>query len=145
MGREMGAFLWLAVFILANGALNLITRGRLAATGIDFILPATVLVAHENGILWGMGAAACIIAAHYLTALNKLHYFPFALVAGMSAAVAAGLSASGLAGSTLLGILAYHVATLIMMIAVNGRIGLRYVIFTATNIAFSAVVLAQFW
>ena len=141
----MGAFLWLAVFILANGAINLLTRGKLAMTGIDFILPATVLVAHESGILWGMGAAACIIAAHYLTALNKLHYFPFALVAGMSAAVAAGLSNGGIAGATLLGILAYHISTFFMVLAVNGRVGLRYVIFTATNIAFTASVIGFFY
>lgn len=139
----MSAFLWLVMFIVANGALNLLTKGRLAGTGIDFILPATILAAHEWGVLGGVGAVACIISAHYLTALGKIHYLPFALVAGILAAVAVGLSSGGLASATILGMLVYHAATLVMVLAISGRIGLRYVIFTAANVAFSAVVLAQ--
>lgn len=141
----MGALVWLALFIAANCALNLLTSGRIAASGIDFVLPAIILVAHSKGPAWGVVAASLIISAHFLTAPDKIHRLPFAFFTGVITAVVVGAVTAPLQTAVKIGIVTYHALSFITVALFYRSIGMRYFLFMVLNILFSAWVLSFFY
>lgn len=140
----MSPIIWLVLFIIANCALNLFTSGRLASTGIDFILPAIILVANSKGPAWGVVAAFLIIAAHFFTALDSLHRLPFALFTGFVTAVVVGLVTAPLQTAVKVGIVTYHALSFLSVVLFYQGMGMRYFLFMTVNILFSAWVLGFF-
>lgn len=141
----MAALVWLVLFIAANCALNLLTSGRIASSGIDFILPAVILVAHSEGPAWGMVAAALIVCAHFLTAPAKIHNLPFALFTGVITAVVVGAVTAPMQTAVKIGIIMYHVTSIITVVLFYRSIGMRYFLFMVLNILFSAWMLSFFY
>lgn len=141
----MNPFIVLVLFIIANCALNIFTSGRLATTGLDFILPVIILMAQAKGPGWGLIAAFLIICAHFFTALNKLHGLPFALFSGFITAVVVGLITAPLETAVTIGIVTYHALSFITIVLFYQRIGIRYFFFMVVNIVFSAWVLGFFY
>lgn len=141
----MNPIIWLVLFIIANCAINLLTSGRLASTGIDFILPAIILVAHSKGPGWGVVAAFLIINAHFFTALDKLHRLPFALFTGLITAVVVGIITVPLQTAVKIGIVTYHALSFVSVAFFYRSMGMRYFLFMVLNIMFSAWVLGFFY
>lgn len=141
----MGALLWLVLFIIANCALNLLTSGRIATSGIDFVLPAIILVAHSEGPAWGVAAAAVISSAHFFTAPDKIHRLPFALFTGAITAVVVGVVTVPLQTAVKIGIITYHASSFAAVMVFYRSMGMRYFLFMVLNILFSAWVLGFFY
>ncbi len=141
----MGALVWLLVFIVANIGLNYFTSGRLASTGLDFILPAIILVANARGPAWGLIAAFLIICAHFFSALDKLHRIPFALLTGSITAVVIGVMDTSLQSATTIGLAVYHSISFLAVVLFYQSMGMRYLLFVIVNIIFSAWVLGSFY
>ncbi len=141
----MGTLVWLVLFIAANCALNLLTSGKIAALGIDFILPVVILVAHSKGPAWGMAAAFLIICAHFFTAPDKIYRLPFALFTGVITAVVVGAVTSPLQTAVKIGIVTYHAVSFITVALFYRGMGMRYFLFMVFNILFSAWVLSFFY
>lgn len=140
----MGALVWLMLFIAADCCLNLLTAGRIASTGIDFILPAIILVANAKGPGWGIAAAFLIASAHFFTAPDKIHRLPFALLTGVITAVVVGAVTAPLQTAVKIGIVAYHAFSFAAVMLFYRSIGMRYFLFMVLNILFSAWVLSFF-
>jgi len=141
----MGALVWLVLFIAANCALNLLTSGKIATSGIDFVLPAIILVAHSKGPAWGVVAASLIISAHFFTAPDKIHRLPFALLTGVITAVVVGGVTAPLQTAVKIGIITYHAFSFAAVMLFYRSMGMRYFLFMVLNILFSAWVLSFFY
>jgi len=142
---RMAIFLWIVVFGVGNILLNIFTRGKLASTGIDFIVPGIILAAHDGGILWGIVAAITMVGAHFFSALDKLHNAPFALMTSLVTAIGvAFLGGDTIESAKVIGLVLYHVTSAILVFLLYRKLGFRYLLFVLINSVFTIVVLSWF-